>query len=406
MKLNVIELFAGAAGLAQGFERTKKYNTVALYDIFEPARTTYLENYPTATYKLQDVNNLKPKNVLEVLDGRELHGILGGPPCQGFSLVGKRVTESYINQLVIAYARVVEKLQPHFLVMENVPQLMFHPLFKPLIASLQKNYLLEYAILNAARYGAPQTRHRLFIVAYHKQCNIKPNMPLPTHGKMGQMLYAYHLRNSADRIPLNIDNAEMILGADQVVTRILHRQYTRANNLSFDLKPLVTVGDALHDLPTQITEGQNSQPYSRQASNEYQQKLRGERCEVANNVSRQHSGKVLELARRLREGGTPQSRNSSRNKRYYSQAYGRLHRAGLARTITTFFQNAGSGRFIHYSQPRTLTIREAARLQGFSDNFVFYGSLEDQMQLVGNAVPLPLAEAIGKQIVTQLKEAI
>jgi len=100
------------------------------------------------------------------------------------------------------------------------------------------------------------------------------------------------------------------------------------------------------------------------------------------------------LARERREGGQPEAPRGSKAENYFSQAYGRLHRHGLARTITTFFQNAGSGRFFHYQQPRTLTIREAARLQGFPDDFVFHGTLAEQMQLVGNAVPLPLGEAV------------
>src|SRR5262245_36665340 len=103
MSMYVIELFAGAAGLAQGFERTQAYETVALYDVSESAQRTYLTNRPQAMYQRRDVRRLQTRSVQRMLNGRTLHGILGGPPCQGFSLAGKKVSENEINQLVVAY---------------------------------------------------------------------------------------------------------------------------------------------------------------------------------------------------------------------------------------------------------------------------------------------------------------
>jgi DNA (cytosine-5)-methyltransferase 1 len=399
--MNIVEIFAGASGLAQGFEQSGNYSTVALYDIFEPAQRSYLAYKPGAKYELQDIRKLKSKHVLDTLDGRPLHGILGGPPCQGFSQAGKRLTTNEINQLVMAYARVVEMLQPRFLVFENVPQLLFHPLFNPLISKLQQQYLLVYGILNAARYGTPQTRHRLILIAYHRALGVQPTLPSPTHGQLGQLLYAYHLKHSDERIQLNEETAEAIFGADPVTSRIINKQ-TGFATYENSLAPLVTVGDAVSDLPIDLDNSQNSLAYGSNPIHEYQQALRGSSTNVSNCVSRRHTGQLLRRLRTLREGGTLNSRNSSRNKDYFSQAYGRLHRAGLARTITTYFQNAGSGRFLHYCQPRTLTIREAARLQGFPDGFIFYGSLADQMQLVGNAVPLPLAKALGTHIAREI----
>jgi DNA (cytosine-5)-methyltransferase 1 len=401
--MNVIELFAGAAGLAQGFARSGHFELAALYDISEPARRSYLDYDPQATYRIADVRCLEDTEVLRDLDGRTLHGITGGPPCQGFSLAGKRLTEAEINELVLAYARVVEKLEPYFLVMENVPQLLYHPLFVPLLEMLHPNYCVSYAILNAARYGAPQTRHRLFLIAYHREFGISPTFPAPTHGQLGQMLYAYHLAESYDRIPFNEETSEAILGADPVISREIAQQTALVSNvIDKTLKPFVTVGDAISDVLNVAEQNEQLVDYSSEAVSDYQSVLRNTDGRVTNCIARKHVGKPLEIARTLREGGTPQSDGTSRNKRYYSQAYGRLHRYALARTLTTYFQNAGSGRFLHYDQPRTLSIREAARLQGFPDRFMFYGNLEEQMQLVGNAVPLPLAEAVGQHVAMQL----
>lgn len=397
-KFNLVELFAGAGGLAQGFERTGCYETVALYDLSDAARVSYLEYRPQSVYRLHDVRRLKANDVHNDLDGRVLHGIIGGPPCQGFSLAGKRLTEAEINQLVLAYAKVVKALEPPFLVMENVPQLMFHSLFNPLLKRLKAHYNITWGILNAARYGTPQTRHRLFLIAYHKRHGILPTLPSPTHGQQGQRLYTYNLENSEDRVSLGGENNEEIFGADPVIREIVAQQAakvsTEVNSL---LKPLVTVGEAISDLTLSVASDHEVVSYTRSHQCDYQRILRNGSLEVANCYARRHQEEVLKIVNDLREGGTPNV-GDKRGKNYYSQAYGRLHRDGLARTLTTYFQNAGSGRFFHYEQPRTLTIREAARLQGFSDDFVFYGTLSEQMQLVGNAVPLPLAEAVGHHI--------
>lgn len=404
-KMNVIELFAGAGGLAQGLTRTGYYEPVALYDIFEAARQSYTEYSPQAVYHIADVRHLEREDILKDLDGRTLHGIIGGPPCQGFSLAGKRLTEAEINELVLAYARVVKQMEPHFLVMENVPQLLYHPLFKPLLEQLNSKYCVSYAILNAARYGTPQTRHRLFLIAYHREFGTSPTFPTPTHGQLGQMLYAYHLTETDHRLAFNHETAEAILGADPVISREVAQQAARVSTqIDATLKPFVTVGDAISDVSNIVEEHECLIHYPSEAMSEYQTSLRNNDGHVANCVARKHVGKPLEIARTLREGGTPQSEGTSRNKRYYSQAYGRLHRQALARTLTTYFQNAGSGRFLHYEKPRTLTIREGARLQGFPDSFVFYGNLQEQMQLIGNAVPLPLAEAVGRHVARELEQ--
>jgi DNA (cytosine-5)-methyltransferase 1 len=401
-KIHLVELFAGAAGLAQGFEDSGAYETAALYDIFKPARDSYLACKPDTIYRLSDVSSLNTQSVLNDLDGRILHGVLGGPPCQGFSLAGKRQSKAETNRLVEAYGNQIEQLRPSFLVMENVPQLLFHRLFKPLLENLEKHYNVTYGLLNAARYGAPQTRHRLFIVAYDKKFGVFPTLPNPTHGQSKQLLYAYHLTSSDARIELNDESAEMILGADPVVKKVIREQRAKIDISTGEaLEPLVTVGQAISDLQSTFHEGELIE-YEKDATSPYQEGLRKGQKLVANCVARRHIGEPLNIVRKLREGGTPSAELGEISKKYYSQAYARLHRAGLARTLTTYFQNAGSGRFFHYEEPRTLTIREAARLQGFPDEFVFLGSLAEQMQLVGNAVPLPLARALGNHVLTEL----
>lgn len=406
-KFQVIELFAGAGGLAQGISNAGRFTVAALYDNFEPARDSYSAFDPSALYKIRDIGTISGADIRDDLDGRPLHGIIGGPPCQGFSIAGKQAKDHKFNYLVPAYARIVQELEPQFLVMENVPQLVHHPLFQPLLDTLGAKYNVSYTVLNAAQYGAPQTRHRLFVIAYHRGLNIVPTFPKPTHGRLGQQLYAYHLQDSSERIKLTPKTSKAILGADPVSRRSLNAQECIGDAIiTKQLKRLVTVGVAISDVAVTSDRERGLAEYVFDAKSEYQTRARNGSHEVANCVARRHVGRPLEIAMSLREGGIPGAECGATGKRYYSQAYGRLHREGLARTLTTYFQNAGSGRFLHYEQPRTLTIREAARLQGFPDHFEFIGTLAEQMQLVGNAVPLPLAEAIGKHVAKELSGLI
>lgn len=387
--------------MAQGFERAGGYKTAVLYDKFEPARQSFLKWRKDAVYRNADIAKLEASDVIRDLEGHPLHGVLGGPPCQGFSIAGKRQSDADINKLVQVYGQMIAQLKPAFLVMENVPQLLFHQYFPPLLDELERNYRVTFGVLNAARYGAPQTRHRLILIGYQKSFGVEPTLPHPTHGRLGQELYSYSLTESEARVELNDATADDVFGADPVITRVVRHQRAAVDTaLKSDLLPLITVGDAISDLGSADSDAPI--PYATEASSEYQASLRTSDGCVGNCLARRHVGRPRKIAEKLREGGSPSREPGFIDKRYFSQAYGRLHRAGLARTVTTFFQNAGSGRFLHYEAPRTLTVREAARLQGFPDDFVFLGSLAEQMQLVGNAVPLPLAEAVGRHVLREL----
>jgi len=403
-RLGVIELFAGAAGLVQGFLRAGSYEALALFDILETAKQSYQKRYPDVVYQCCDVLDLDERDIWEAVSARRIYGVLGGPPCQGFSLAGSKNPKHDKNSLVGRYVHLVKQLHPDFLLMENVPQLLYHEQFANLQTELGQDYYLTYTILNAAQYGAPQTRHRLFVLAYRKDWGIVPTWPQPTHGQPGQSVYSYR---SKDLLQLSQRSSDEILGTDPVTARVLKKQKNAAPCcLHGGLYPLVTVQDAISDLyPLRVRA--ESMPYPKPPQTPYQGILRCELSEVTNHVAREHAGKPLQIVRAMPEGGDLEDIDRSLwPKKHYSQAYGRLHRLGLARTLTTYFQNAGSGRFYHYEEERTLTVREAARLQGFDDQFEFSGPLDEQMQLVGNAVPLPLAEALGRHIYREFGERL
>jgi len=399
-RLGVIELFAGAGGLAQGFLRTGHYGVLALFDILEAAKHSYQKRYPDAAYECCDVLDLDERDIQRAVSRQRIYGVLGGPPCQGFSLAGSKNPKHDKNSLVGRYVHLVKQLRPDFLLMENVPQLLYHEQFANLQSELERDYYLAHIIINAAQYGVPQTRHRLFVLAYRKDWGVVPTWPKPAHGQLGQFVYSYR---SKRLLQLSQQSSNEILGTDPVTARVLAKQpYAAFACLEADLRPLVTVQDAISDLYP-LREREEKTPYPNVPQTPYQCFLRGGLTEVTNHIARVHTGKPLQIVRTMPEGGDLEDIDRSLwPKKHYSQAYGRLHRLGLARTLTTFFQNAGSGRFYHFEEERTLTVREAARLQGFDDQFEFSGSLDTQMQLVGNAVPLPLAEALGRHIYSQI----
>lgn len=400
--LNVIELFAGAAGLAQGFSRSGHYETLALFDILQAAQKSYQKRYPHVAYECCDVLNLTGADIMKAVKGKRIHGVLGGPPCQGFSAAGLRNPKHDKNALVGQYVRLVQQLRPDFLLMENVPQLLYHEQFVNLQRELTRDYEFAYTILNAAQYGTPQTRHRLFVMAYHKDLNVHPTWPAPTHGQLNQIIYSYRSKRLTNLSP---STKEEILGVDSTIQHELWQQREVASQQDLVLQPLVTVGDAISDLYP-LLDSAECMPYPQPPFTPYQHFLRRGSSGVTNHIPSVHKGNPLHIVKAMPEGGSLEDVSRElwppKKSTYYSQAYGRLHRQALARTLTTFFRNAGSGRFYHYEEPRTLTVREAARIQGFDDSFEFLGTFSEQMQLVGNAVPLPLAEALGQQIYRQI----
>jgi DNA (cytosine-5)-methyltransferase 1 len=396
-KRGVVELFAGAAGLAQGFLRSGPYELIALTDKEECAKQTFQANFPDVPYLASPIEDLEPRQFKELADGRRIAGVLGGPPCQGFSLAGPMDPKDKRNKYVSDYVKFVEKLSPDFLLMENVPQLFYHSQFEDLLTALRSDYDVVYGVLNSAQYGAPQTRHRAIVLAFHRRLGIRPTLPKATHGFGSRPLFNYRLRKL--QRPTTQEKREDILGPDPVLKAALRLEKVAEVERA---QPIVTVADALGDLEP-LESGAKGTGYDGKARTAYQRQLRAGAPEVTEHEARLHTADMLKLIRQVPEGGDLSDvERSLWPKSHYSQAYGRLHRAGLARTVTTFFCNPGSGRFTHYRDLRTITVREAARLQGFSDSFVFRGTQSQKMALIGNAVPVPLARALADHIHTLL----
>ena len=365
--LTAIDLFAGAGGLSAGFTNCG-FNVVAANDFDEWASRTFVENHNRTKFldgPIQDISNRKLLANAGLKKG-ELDVLLGGPPCQAFSVYNhQRGMHDERSGLFREYLRLVRGLMPRTVVMENVTGITSVASGKAvdeIYSSLRKlGYYVEHRVLKAEDFGVPQERRRIFFVASRDTDFV--NWPNPTFGP---------------------------------------EQKT----------PFTTVKHAIGDLPRlNVGEGSEESRYTRKPKTQFQIELRGNSKllfnHVAPNLSEinqrrlQHipqGGSWRDIPFDLLPAGMKRAKRSDHTKRY-----GRLHPNGLASTILTKC-DLHWGAFIHYDlkQQRTLTVREAARLQSFSDEFVFLGSRVEQFRQVGNAVPPLVAEAVAGSVVKLL----
>ena len=379
--LNLIDVFAGVGGFTLGFEGRSANGLCRvvprlLVDMDRSARSVIRRNMPDVRYHVADVHALSGAALREKAGIRPtelIHILLGGPPCQGFSFLGKRLLDDPRNVHVMDFLRLVKELKPLVAIMENVPLIITNhggAVINEVCDSLSSiGYSSCADVLQANEYGIPQIRRRAFVIAYRSDLGVAPEVPRRTHERVG--------------------SASELLGA--------------VGRMRFDAAklPYVSVEEAIGDLPSlRAGDGEEVAYYSGPPLSEYQRLLRESSVAVFNHRSRSHSKKFLEKVSVIEEGSAnkdlPSELRFSDN--YYSQAYARLGRHGLANTITTYFANPGSGRFLHYQELRSITVREAARLQSFPDRFVFDGDMTAQMRHVGNAVPPLLAAAIRNKV--------
>ncbi len=386
--LTFIDLFAGVGGLTEGFckavlPKNWGLQPVLLVDTDAGAITTFKRNWPSVPYLWADICKLDRNTVLEnaLLDGGTgLDFLIGGPPCQGFSALianrSDRIIDDPRNRMMKEYLRFVDLLKPIFVLIENVPNAAScakGDFIKELKTEFEKlGYSSNTQVVTAHDYGVPQLRRRLFIVAVqNKYANEIPlDFPTPKYKKLP------FAKNLIDEAVADLDFSSI-------------------------LYPYISVEDAIGDLP-KIEAGEEANSYIMPPFTDYQTARRQKAKILCNHNARMHRDKFLKKVKKIEEGFSnldlPKSKrfDKDREQEYFSQAYGRLHRYGIAQTITTHFLNPGSGRFLHYESNRAITVREAARFQSFDDDFVFYGTTETQQKHVGNAVPPLLAKAFAE----------
>ena len=370
-----IDLFSGAGGLSIGFQQAG-FNVVAANDFDQYAAATYQLNHPHTRFISGPIETITAE---QFLDGSGLHQggldvLVGGPPCQAFSVYNhQRGMHDERSGLFREYLRVVHNLLPKIVVIENVTGITSVDEgravdeIKEGLAEL--GYHVESNILKAEEYGVPQVRRRIFFIGSRSNRPIR--WPMPTHA------------------------------ADRDIFSVL------AN-----LKPLVTVDEAIGDLPPlKNNEGAERMPYSAVPVSEYQRQARSGSEWVFNHVAPQLAPINLERMAHIPQGGSwrnlphhllPAGMKRA-NRSDHTKRYGRLHPDGQACTILTRC-DVHWGAYIHPYQDRAITVREAARFQSFPDIFQFLGSRGEQYKQIGNAVPPLLALAVAKVVASMLTE--
>ena len=395
--LTCADLFGGAGGLTVGFH-SAGFRSLFFNELDFKAADTFRRNFPEATPFVCPIEQLTAKRVHEEarLDGTDIDVVLGGPPCQGFSINAPvRSGKDPRNHLFRHYVRLVlEGLRPKFVVMENVPGLVSldggRTLGDVCLAFEQAGYRVAYKILNAAHYGVPQERWRLVFLGT-RLAGVDPSFPLPRH-------YSLQRPN--------------FTGGREYTFRHAIGVPHQIGLFNDALLPPTGVGEAISDLPALLSGGGVSvMKYDQQPQTKYQRRMREGVTDLLNhrcanlspiNLCRiryvQPGGSWRDIPHDLLPKGLQRARRSDHTRRY-----GRLDPRFPSCTILTKC-DPHWGTFFHYEQDRVISVREAARLQSFPDTFSFVGSLVDQYKQVGNAVPTFLAQAIAEHIKTLLRK--
>ncbi|MDP9421393.1 MAG: DNA cytosine methyltransferase [Pseudomonadota bacterium] len=383
-KPTCLDLFAGAGGLAVGF-RAADWAVVAGNDIDQDAGATFRLNFPEAVFFEGPISELTAEQILRRcgLEVGALDCLIGGPPCQSFSYNNHQRSEKGERaRLFEHYLRIVRGLRPKTIVMENVPGILTignGSVVDEIKAALEDGslgYKTYLSVLSAEEYGTPQVRRRVFIVASRI-------------GDPKELLPAAAYQSADPR--------------------------KRVVQMGKRLKRIVTVQDAIGDL-IPIPNGGGELVMKRghaPAFCAFQRSARKGTRTLYNHVCHGLTKVNLDRIVHVPEGGNwrdiPRDLLPAGMKRAnltdHTKRYGRLDRKGLASTLLTKC-DPHWGAYIHPTQDRTISVREAARLQGFPDTFRFAGtSLGKHYEQVGNAVPVPVARAIGGAVLRHLRSA-
>lgn len=343
-KYKLLDLFCGAGGLSLGFERAG-FSVVKAIDIDKWAVETYNYNRKNKVAEVKDVSSVDEDFIKSI---GPVDGIIGGPPCQGFSTSGQRLIDDERNKLYREYFRVLDEVNPNFFVIENVTGLLTFAKGAVKNDIIRRADALGYKVfldtLDTSKFGVPQIRLRIIFIGIKKTlCNKDFEFPIGN-------------------------------------------------------KKPITILDAIDDLPS-LDNGEDNTKYNKPPRTEYERVIRDGMTELHNHILSKHTEDTKKTISLIPEGGSimdlPVELRGGRN---YHALLRKMDRNKPALCIDT-----GHRTYFHYEEKRIPSTREVARLQSFPDSFIFIGPRNDQQKQVGNAVPPLLAEAIAKQIKNYLK---
>lgn len=358
--MNVVDLFCGCGGFSKGFWQAGFHISYGI-DNWKDAAITYKHNFSDAAVDNKDIADICGNDILKAtgLEADDIDVIIGGPPCQGFSVSGKRMLEDPRNQLYKSFVDIVADLRPSVFVMENVPGLirLFDGKVKNEVIHdfSELGYHVQMKLLTADRYGVPQQRQRVFFVGINQE---------------------------------KIKNTKEFTFPDEM--------YGDGTD-----KPFITCKDAISDLdfiPDDRVIGECME-YQIPPQSEYQSLMRKNSTKVLNHSVTLHTEKTKNIIAMVPDGGNykdlPPELWSTRK---VNIAWTRMNSNKPCFTIDT-----GHNHHFHYKENRVPTVRESARIQSFPDDFEFIGIKTSQLRQVGNAVPPLLAQAIAEQVKETIK---
>ncbi len=348
MPYHIIDLFSGAGGLSYGFAKLPEYRILAANEIDPDIADAYSLNHPEVPMLVMDIRDLDGETLRGVLGDRSVDLVVGGPPCQSYSTVGKRRLDDRAG-LFQEYCRIVAMLAPRAFVFENVTGILSMErgdLFRRVQRGFADlGYELRADVLDAADYGVPQHRERVFLVGTLGENRFTP--PPPTHGP-GRL-------------------------------------------------PWLTLRDAIGDLPP-IQSGGTGTSYLYEPDSEFLRFVR-DTDTLTEHTAPRNAPHLIRLMEALEDGqGRDDLPEDLRPASGYPNTYAKLWWDRPATTITRNFACPSSSRCIHPRDSRAMSIREGARLQSFPDSYRFSGAAGKKRLEIGNAVPPLLSLALARQM--------
>lgn len=406
--INVVDLFSGAGGLTFGFQfkidnnefiRNRSFKILFANEIDKAASMTFQKNFPDINMINKDIKKIDYNEIKSIIGDKQVDIIIGGPPCQSFSTIGKRIYDDKAK-MYIEYLRILKIIKPKMFIFENVRGILsMREVFykrdnqgkliyeemkkasgrtykKPIIDhfgekildkiikefnNIEPNfgYQIKYKVLNAADFGVPQNRERVFIVGVRNDLNYIWDFPKE------------------------------------------------------NLECKITIKQAIGDLPS-LMPGEVASDYECLPQNNYQALMRKNCDKLTLHYSSNYGTKIRTIIEHVPQGKGKQYFNSLvqnglMDSKYvitsgYANTYSRLMENEPCTTITNNFGTPSSLRCIHYSDNRALSPREAARIQSFPDWFVFLGNKGEISTQIGNAVPPLLSIAIATSVLSLFGE--